>query len=235
MAIAVVQSLATSQNTGAGSSLQSGAFGASPVTGNTILVFIWTESNGAAGRGVVTGVNDTAGNTYTPDKVATNSEDRCSVYRASNITGGSTFKITAQTSGNAYITFCAVEVSGLDNSSPLDGAGSTATGIINVTQPHTGAFSTANANDLLIATHCTSGTTTFTAPTGFTNIAKHGSGGTNEDGTADYQIVSATQTNIDPTYADQVSGARWACVALAYKQASAAPAGVFRMTLLGVG
>ncbi len=227
MAIAHVQDLAVSKNTGGASSLQSGAFGSSPITGNTILVFLWTFNNTT-----VTSVVDTTGvNTYVADKTSTSSGVNCFVYRCSNITGGSTFKITVNMSGNTFITFCAAEFSGLTNSSPADGSGSTNNSAASV-PPSTGTFSTTNANDLLIATFSGGNpASTVTGPSGFNRIGESHTAGVSEDGDAQYQIVSSTQTNVNPTWGTSLGG--WRAIGFAYK---AAPSGIpWPLLMLGKG
>ena len=187
--------------------LQSGAFPMPVTTGNTIIV--------AAGTYLDAGtVTDTQGNTYIQDLSNTDGSDRYgSIFRASNVVGGSNFKITI--TGPAYITFAAMEVAGLFNASPLDGAGSsqnyTSGGVWS-----TGAFSTSNAADLIVAT-CpivNVAGTTYVEPAGFTNFGLFNSPGFVAL-SADYQIVSSLQTGINPNWTN--TGDFWLALGVAYK------------------
>ncbi len=218
MAITVPQILGT-QSTHA-TSLQSAAFGSTPTTGNTIIVvIIWFGS----GTSITSVVDNVAGspNTYTQDGTTVISgNNHVAVYRCANITGGASFKLTVTFNGSSFLSFCAIEAAGLANTSTLDGAGSTNTGVNNAAQPSTGTFSTSNANDLLLGAFATdSKSNTATVPTGFTVIADdHGA---NENGNAAYQILSSTQTNINPTWANVNSnGSTWVAIGLAYKAAA---------------
>ena len=238
MAIAHVQDLAV-QATGSAGSLQSSAFGTNPTTGNTILVFVVLWKGSAVS---VSSVTDTAGNTYAKDKSQAMSLNRGSVevWRSSNITGGGTFKITVNTGTTGVgIVFAASEFSGLANASPLDGAGSASNGGDNSTTTwSTGAFATTNANDLLIAHYGEDLTGTPTGPSGFTVLASFTSGGTgNEDYLVSYyQIVSSTQTSINPTATGGGNG-RYGGIGLAYQQATGGGVtyGLFRVANLATG
>src|ERR1700736_4026602 len=120
MAISIVQTLSKTEGTSV-ASLQSAAFGSSPVTGNTIIVLLWGYRNGSC----TIAVNDNAGNTYVEDKAKQDNSDPGigyfnQIWRCTNITGGSGFKITASGAGStSYFTFGAIEVSGLA-ASPID-------------------------------------------------------------------------------------------------------------------
>jgi hypothetical protein len=217
MSISYVQGLMA--QTGHTSSLQSSAFGLAVTSGNTILVQIWTEGD-AAGQ-TVTSVTDTLGNTYVQDKThaAANNLDRCDVWRASNVTGGSGLQITVATSANAYITFLANEWSGLANSSPVDASVSN-DGVDSSAQPSTGTFSTTNANDLILATFAdgSSQLGSLGVPSGFTNLGTQTGNNTAESGNASYQIVSSTQSSIDPTWSGVASDSgNWSAIGIAYK------------------
>jgi len=97
MAISIVQTL-TPASVNNGASVQSSAFASSPTSGNTIIVVVGVYFENVT-------LSDTAGNTYTADKTSTSVIDtprKVTIFRSSNITGGSTFKITATaTSGTS--------------------------------------------------------------------------------------------------------------------------------------
>lgn len=220
----------------AAAGLQSSAAGSSPVTGNTIIVGIAAWAGSAV---TISQVQDTAGNSYTQDAsiaYSNTSPTRAvlAVWRSSGITGGSNFKITVKPSITTGITFFAFEVSGLVTVSPLDGAGSTNSGQATGTAFSTGAFSTTNANDLLVAMigfDSTQGS--LSAPSGFTPSGTELSGAV-EGGQLNWKIVSTTQSSINPTANGNVVS-QFAGIGLAYKATSG---GLFRPWLpsgLGTG
>ncbi len=175
--IVVVQSL-TKTESNSTSSLQSVAFGSSPTTGNTIIVFI--AMGGTAG---VSSITDTQGNSYSVDVTASGQAGKFStIWHASNITGGAAFKITVNVSfGPTAMVFGAVEVSGLAVAS-LDKTNSnvgTAT-----TTPTTGSVTTTHDSELVaIVTAEASNLITFTEPTGFTSrVQESGATFINMDG-----------------------------------------------------
>jgi hypothetical protein len=238
MSISVVQSLAAFNSGGAQvSSQQSGAFGSSVTGGNTLLVFCWLYNPGVT----VTSVTDTAGNTYTKDaqvqdSVGGSTHADCEVWRSSNVTGGSSFKVTINATGSAYISGTACEVSGLTNSGPLDGSGSTSGATSLTTSQGTGNFSTTNANDLIVASLSCSGIPngTLSDPSGYTSIGNLQDGGTNEDGSAVYKIVSATLTNENPSFSWS-GGAYASAIGLAYKASAGGGVSAHLLPVLGVG
>ena len=138
MAISSVQST----NTGgagltASNSVQTSAFSSSVTTGNSILVVIFGYINTTA---TTVSLSDTESNTYTCDLLnAYNSGSSnvisnpgsnnvpagvswVGIWRASNVTGGSTFKVTITLGGSVQGLFAATawEVSGLAATSPVD-------------------------------------------------------------------------------------------------------------------
>jgi len=193
-------------------------------TPSTILVFIWVFANPNQS---ISNVTDTAGNGYAPDGTnqSVSTHQNCYIYRAQNAGTQANNQITVTLSGSGYITFCAIEVTGLQTSSPLDGAGSTnksgASQGANFTATP-GTFSTTNANDLIVFTFDDGNMATTNTPTGYTLVAKEDSGGAMEDGAAFYKIVSTTLTNENPSSScTGNAGGQWDAVALAYKGAVA--------------
>jgi hypothetical protein len=222
MAIAHSQDWAAVGSTSAVSSLQNGAAGSPLTSGSTILVFIWHSYSG--GGRTVSGIIDTAGNSYAKDAgaaIVTNFPG-LEVWRAQNTQTTASNKITVSLAGGtAFLGFAATEFTGLVTTSPLDGAGSSNTGTAGTNTPSTGAFSTSNANDLLVACFGSDGTSSIpnepTAAGTWANVGKLSTGGTKEDGSADYVIVSSTQTSINPTWTSVAGTSRWTGLALAYK------------------
>jgi hypothetical protein len=219
MAIAHVQDLAATASNPTMSLQSSTAFGTTPVTGNTILVYVWHYNSFS-----VSSVTDNVAgspNTYVKDaaSIFTGTKPGCDVWRCAGITGGAGLKVTANLTGSSYCTLSASEFSGILTVSPLDGAGATNNGT--TANPTTGVFSTTNANDLLLvsiaSTDFASGT--VTEPTGFTRCASEQSTGTFIDGDTGYQIVSSTQSSINPAWTIAAPHT-WASCALAYKAAA---------------
>lgn len=214
MSAAVVQSITPTTANGV-TLLQSNAFGIAVTTGNTVLVAV-----GFYGPPTPT-VTDTAGNTYTLDATATGLADtarRLYLFRSSNVTGGSSFKVTSTgiTGGN-YFAIGAVEVSGLTNVTPADGSG-----VTNVsdgsTSPSTGNWSTTNADDILISVCAVidlAGTTFSATPSGFTSWGNV-DGGAQIGLNCQYKIVSAAQTNINQSWTLSTSD-DWLTIGYAYK------------------
>lgn len=222
MTISVVQSLSPVAGNNV-PSLQSGAFGSPITSGNTIFVFIgWYNSTPT--------VSDTSGNTYVQDDTISGNADslrKAFVFRCSNCTGGSNFKITVTpASGSSYIAFTACEVSELTNSSPEDVSSTNSSDM--GTAITTGAFTTTNANNIIFAFSAVINTTlrTYTAtPTGFTLIGKQ-DGTTTIDIDARYQIVSLIQSGINPSWTLN-GGDNWLAIGSSYKAAAAAGGGPF--------
>lgn len=196
-----------------GTSLATNAFGAATTNGNTILAAVLSEPNG-----LVTGVTDSAGNTYTRDFRGVNgSRNNCDIWRCSNIIGGSGVTLAITASGAAYITASTAEFQGLAASSPVDGAGSTNNGSAGA-QPSTGSFSTAHLIDVLIVAYASGQTSVAgSVPSGFTLIANHTSNGVDEDGAWAYQMVTAAQSGINEAWTGTTQADIWAAVGCAYK------------------
>jgi len=89
--------------------------------GNTLIVAIGAQDV-AAGSATVTGVTDTAGNTYTKVDHAYQSTDfRVELWYAKNVTGHATNQVTVTFTGNVtYRGVVATQYSGLDATAPLD-------------------------------------------------------------------------------------------------------------------
>lgn len=214
MAISVVQSLSASS--GAVASLQSSAFGSPVTTGSTIIATVAMYANA---NDTIT-VTDTAGNTYTRDAFLGDislQHQRVEVWRCTNCTGGSTFKVTASiASGTAYFNLGAMEVSGLA-ASPVDAASAGDNG--SGTTADTGSWTTTNADDLLVAVMVNNdGASAITSPAGFTSFARN-TNASQEPADAAYQIVSATQSGINPQWT--AGSATWYGIGVAYKMAAA--------------
>ncbi len=238
MSISVVQLLAASSTTNS-TSIQSSAFGSSPTTGNTILVCVTGQNNTST---TTLSLSDTAGNSYTclyangyvngstnvlanpASNNITSGTAFVSIWAAANITGGSSFKITATwgaSGSSSSLDISAAEVSGIGTSVTVDvtqpGNGSS-TG-----NPSTGSFSTSNANDIiLVAMEGVSSSTgdSITIPSGYTQIGQFTVASVGKRLLSFcYKIVSSTQSSINPAFAtSNVSSAT--AIAVAVEQAA---------------
>jgi len=150
-----------------------------------------------------------------------------SIWVAANITGGSSFKITATwgaSGASSSLDISAAEVSGLGSSATVDvtqAASGSSTG-----NPATGSFSTTNANDIiLVAMGGTSSSTgdSITGPSGFTEIGQFTIASTGKRLLSFYyKIVSSTQSSINPAFTTS-SVSLATAIAVAYEQAASAP------------
>jgi hypothetical protein len=207
--IDVIQALPVA-TTSSGLPLESAAFPLAVTTGNTIIVVIGVYPNTEP---TVTD-NSGGGNIYVKDKefILSDVTRRAYLFRATNVVGGSNFKITV--SLPVYSTFSALEVANL-RTIPQDGTGS-GNGSTGSTTPTTGSFNTSNARDLLIsfAAINDAGTTTFTStPAGWTEFATAAVGiGLN----AQFKIVSSPQTGLNPAWIISPSNI-WTSIGFAYE------------------
>jgi hypothetical protein len=249
MSIAIVQTLAASETSNS-TSLQSSAFGSSPTTGNTIAVAVTGVNNTST---TTLSLTDTEGNSYVcalcngysngaTDVISNPASNNissgtsfASLWYAENITGGSSFKITATwgaSGASSAIDISAAEISGLGSSVTTDvtQAGNGAS-----SDPATGSFSTSNANDviLLAMTGITSSLSgaTITLPSGFTVIGQGVPGGMGKHCISFcYQIVSSTQSGIDPAFTT-TNITVCTAIAVAFEGASSAPSAPTGLTI----
>lgn len=220
MAISVVQTLGPFSSAKISTPFQTGAFTNPVASGNTVLVFLFASNSVSATFTVADNVAGNPNGNYTQDKSVgpSASNDYAFAFRASNLTGGSTFKLTVTPSGLTFMTVFALEVSGLAAASPLDGSGSSATG---TGQPNPGAITTTNANDLLVTAFANGQTSTAgSPPSGFTSAGNQASNGSFEDGSAAYRIVAATQSGLSLLWSGYTLVGSWAALGLAYQAAA---------------
>ncbi len=213
MAIAHVQNWSvTEANMGGATSLESAASGSTVTAGNCVVVAI-TSFLAAIPTAVVAGVVDDLGNTYSLAKRQGGSDvgfgDRtdCEIWYCLNVLGGGVGKITVTLSlAFANLSFAVAEFSGVATSSALDGAGSSnKSDSPTNTVWSTGTFSTTNANDLLVAAYAIDNTQSSVTPdTGFASFGS-AEGGSGMGLECQWKVVSATQTNVNPTMTGDVA------------------------------
>ena len=167
-------------------------------TGN--LLYVFSRAGNSDCRGLSGAVTNTAGNTYILIAIFTSqwlSGGVCDgVWYAKNITGNvaNVVSITWSTA-QPFSTLSIQEWSGLDTSLPLDAVAVTQTNNVTNTVFTSGAFSTVQANEVIIAAAEWRATAnTFTAGAGFTLPAA----GTDGLGisASEYKIVSSIQSNV---------------------------------------
>jgi Fibronectin type III domain len=256
MAIALVQ-ITNNDNTSLANSLQTPAFSSANVAGNTILVGV--QGYISATPTTIT-VTDTQGNTYACDLLNAynaGSSDIISnpgtnnvpagvpfvgTFRASGIAGGSSNKVTVALGGSVtgYLAIEAAEFSGVSNSSPVDVTSNNAGASGN---PSVGSFTTGYPTDLLFISFGGIGgsSPTVSIPSGFSNIAGNNASSFDADGNSSYELVSAVQSSIDPTWT-VTNFTDWVSVAVAYKAdlivqstSSASGSGVTSVTTTAFG
>jgi hypothetical protein len=187
------------------------------LSGSAVTAECWTYA--ALGAGPITCV-DSLGNTLTRDATKySGANTQCDVFRLPVLpAGGASYKLTFSAAGSTdwSITFQEWLCSG---GLVLDGAGSTNSGLAFSTVT-TGAFSTSNANDLILCTFaCGQVAGAIGVPTGFTDLAQSHTNGANEDGDACYELVASLQVGINPQWT-AMDTLGWASIGLAYKEGS---------------
>lgn len=194
MAIGTPVQLGTKTGTSGAASTLIITTGANAPAGNLINVFASCGTTSTT----ITGVTDSAGNTYTPGTaiVSVGSNGRINHFYCANpvlLSSGGTITVTyGSTSGSKYAS--AISTSGLATTTPLDkeGAGSQSSSALSASV----ATGTLNQADELILgfVHCDNGGgDTFTEASGFTanSLASINPTGALHSG---YQIVSSTST-----------------------------------------
>jgi hypothetical protein len=141
MAIAVDTSVA-----GSSGSSSSFALPALSTAGTNEIIMVFVETNG----GPVTSISDTASLTWTflKNQDDGNAGEKMEMWYAKAAAQLSSDVITVNTTSAAFITACAVAISGANFSSPFDSNAAIPTSHDNSNHL---TFTTSNANDLLIA------------------------------------------------------------------------------------
>ncbi len=184
----LVQCCSAPQHTGAGGG------GASVTTGNALIVGCVAS---AASAPTIT-VSDTAGNTFNPmgSQLAWNSNGSFTeMFVALNVTGNSSDAITCNYSASvSYPGLVAVQYSGVATSSAVDvtNASGQCTNCNGVTSS---SFTTAQAQEVIVAIYNANNSVTFTAGTGFTIEVQAGGTGSSGFALAD-EVTSAVQSAV---------------------------------------
>lgn len=185
------------------------SFGVLPVTKHVVVVGIIGTVLGATG----VKVTDNQANGYSElTGLASGSNTIPGLWCAPVLTSSGTFTVTVTASTNVIVGMFAIEYSG--TSCNLDKSAAT---LSNTSPYNCGSLTTQNAKDLLITllnTRGSTGTITFTAPTGFTIEKSQGVAATGETGAIADQIVSATAT-YTPTFGASQNISSTPCLAVA--------------------
>jgi hypothetical protein len=215
MAISLVQTATPARTTS--NSLLAVTFPGAVTAGNAVFVFAWGHGTDGDLSFIFPSVTctDDQFNSYTQDQAQqANGTDGCAILSSLAVSSGPTV-LTLHFTSAAGMSAVAVEVSGL--SSHDTGAGATGSGAT----PSAGAFTTAQADEILLAVMVSGSSAipaTVTAPSGWTLIDSEINGLSYAPGGAAYRIVAAVQTSYDPTWA--ADSQPWAAIAVTYEAAS---------------
>lgn len=180
----------------------------SATTGNLLAVAV---EGGPSG--ITFSVTDSpSGNTYTALTRKNRSDTNQGIqwFYAKNITGNASLVATAHYSGSGgnFPSIHVYEISGLDTSAPSDvDNGNNGTG----TAMASTSFTTAVANEIILAAYGAFGQPTFTAGSGYTGTAD----ASNLMG-SEYKIVTSIQTTVTAT-ATRSDSNPWAFVTCSFK------------------
>lgn len=159
-----IQHITGTNPSGTGDTVNTAIFGSNPVTGRAIVVAVAIEDASKT----VNSVTDTAGNTYVKVDNISNTYG-VELWRATNITGGSSFVVTATiSSSGSRASIIAIEMSnihatGFDRKAEATGSGAS----ISTGNPDT----TRAANEVIVAVAVvTSSSPTFTVGSGFADL-----------------------------------------------------------------
>lgn len=202
-------------------------------TAGNLLYVIGHTQNNCVGLGITLSVSNTAGDTFTSIGTLQQGPNGFTCeqhWYAKNIIGNASDVVTLTASGSSHLKAMTVlQFSGLDTVSPLDVGLNPKFGS-SVATVTSNAYTTTAASEVLIggvgvysigetytpdATDCAGGA--FTIPTGAT-------GTTNQVTTAQYCIVSSTQTSVTQTITLGTSNVEPALLVATFKAAGAAPA-----------
>lgn len=191
------------------------SFGVLPTVGDAIKVSAWGICTSALGAPTVT--DNQTGNTYTLVKYSQDSTlasgEFAGEWLLPAVVGSSgTFSVTLTASLNSIINVIAREYNpGLTADQTNSATGNSAS-------PAGGAVTTATANELISATFGsidTANPATITPPAGFYLYGQQLSGVTSGVGGTSDEVVSTTQTSLNPTYA--LNGSyKWSGVTATY-------------------
>ena len=229
MTLSIVQTSPKSASTSDTDTSRSVTFSSSVTTGNTILLTVMGFLK--TGSASTYSVSDSEANAYTADMFVydggTISNPAGSgtpansawigVWRASNVTGGSSFSVTITASQSSATSFVVVaqEVSG----QPAINATSSSWSTSATSTQSTGTFSTTNADCLILIgmSGATVAAFTVTSPSSpWSSFNKqNGISGDAIGGDCDYQITSGIQSGINPSWSTTL-GVVYASMAIAY-------------------
>lgn len=187
-------------------------------TAGNFLVAVISNASGATNP--VTGVTDSAGNTWSLAiaGLLSGSNTRCEIWYTANAASATSVTSTRATACNNSMNVS--EWSGLTNTSPVDVTGTS--GNASGTPAPGGSVTTTNPDDLVIGGLSWASSTTTTLTSGsFTALTGQVA---NQRLAAAYQIVAATGT-YQPTWTLSAAGTSGAATA-AFKAAAAATSGL---------
>jgi hypothetical protein len=210
MAIAHVQD--STPATGAGVTSLATSFTSSVTAGNLVVVHIGLIAQGVT----VTSVTDNKGNSYSQAVTKVNNfGNRVSIWYSFTTSGGSSFQVTANFSAICTVSVVATEASGataLDTTNSNSGTS---------TAPTPGSINTALADEVVFVFELNVQLTAVNPPSGYTGIYNDTTMNGSE---CAYQIYSATQTGLNPSWST-ANNSYVACIAAFQGSGTTGPTG----------
>jgi len=203
--------------TGSGTTI---TFSSTPTAGNLVTVNVGALYAFDVGPGQSLSVSDNKGNTYsalvsiTDDLSLDTYEAIIAVYRAFNISTGSSFTITLDSSAFAQFEGSISEWSGIITTDPDDTINSTQSSST-TSDPAPGSITTTTQNSLVIAAAWVASPTSninFGSPAGYTNLRRRNSGTTTLCYESDYKILTTIGTENPTISCNNAFQTGWAAV-----------------------
>lgn len=233
MTIAIPRSTGRARGSSTGFGV-SASFGSLPAAGSTIIVMVglWPQSLALT----ASQFTDNQGNTYAiaESRIVAGGNEVAIIAYAKNIGSPSgTFTVTFTPANNgSFFDFCAIEVTGLDGTSPLDKTAKS--GGTSGTIDTTATATTSQADELLVACCARRGFGGFTVSSGWTEQVEENDDVSWQPMEGDTQIVAATGT-YSATWNNVPNNVWTACIATFKGGTAPPPASTRKMALLGVG
>lgn len=221
MAAAFVQSITTG-GSGGGTYVTNSI---TPTAGNTVVAVIGSY-DGGGGPATVVSITLSGGGSFSLAKASSGTVNRCEIWYLSNVAGGAQTATVTFSGSFGFQDVFLVELSGITNSSPVDGAGATATGTS--TTPSSGAY-TILATSIAVGGTQAAGLASFTASAGWTTPASGVEAGSS-GAAVHYRVPGSTSVTSGGTLNDSRA---WAETGVAFLAAGAATTTV--RSMMGIG
>ncbi len=214
-----------SANCGQASNTDISAGSINASTGNALAVFVAYGGGGTCPTTVTSVDDNTGSNTYTAVGTIGGQFTCTQAFYAKNITGNAALVVTAHfsgTVGNGGVVV--IQVSGADTTSPLDAGPASNRSQAGSMTAASASYSTGTANEILIAGIAEFGILgTLTAGSGYTVPANADCNArSSEHISAEYKIVSATQSSITSGFSSDVNFQDANVEVITFKEAASA-------------